>query len=141
MKSTILALLLAIALFPASALAQPLADRVPGDALIYIGCSGSEKLGPEYEQSHLKAVIAASDVSKIFSDFLPKLSQRMSRDNPGAGEKATLIGNLGARLWKHPSAFYWGGIDFTNPRNPTPRFAILCDAGDEAAALMKDVQE
>src|SRR5207249_4028691 len=32
------------------------------------------------------------------------------------------------------------GIDFTNPRNPIPKIALLCDAGDEAAALAKDLQ-
>ena len=39
--------------------AQPLADRVPADALLYFGWSGSENIGATYDQSRLKAVLAA----------------------------------------------------------------------------------
>src|SRR5438552_3037967 len=41
--------------------AQPLADRVPADAIVYIGWRGTQDLGPAYNGSHLKAVVDASD--------------------------------------------------------------------------------
>jgi len=48
-----------------AALAQALADRIPGDAEIYIGWRGSDDLGPGYDSSHLKAVIDASKFSQL----------------------------------------------------------------------------
>ncbi|MHB1156272.1 MAG: hypothetical protein ACYC26_05470 [Phycisphaerales bacterium] len=43
----------------------PLADRLPDDAIIYIGWAGSSKLGPGYEQSHMKALIGKSDLKAL----------------------------------------------------------------------------
>src|SRR2546421_8705992 len=52
-----IALLIAILLLPCTLLAQPLADRIPNDALFYVGRSGSQNLGPAYDGAHLKGVI------------------------------------------------------------------------------------
>src|SRR5262245_32673120 len=49
-----LAVLILAARFAA---AQPLADRLPSDALLYIGWAGSDKLGEAYSKSHLKGVL------------------------------------------------------------------------------------
>ena len=141
MRRTMLAAtIFIVALFVRMAAAQPLADRVPADALVYVGWSGAANLGPSYDRSHLKAVLDASDFPKLFTDFLPRLSQRLGQENATSGEAASMIAAIGARFWRHPSAFYFGGLDYTNPRDPQPRIAILCDAGDEAAALTKDLQ-
>jgi hypothetical protein len=43
-------------------------------------------------------------------------------------------------VWRHPTAFYWGGVDFTNPRMPAPKLAVICDAGNESEALAKELQ-
>src|SRR5256714_9505141 len=139
-KMRFIAFIFACLLLPSLLSAQPLADRIPNDALFYVGWSGSQNLGPAYEGSHLKGVIDASDFPKLFNEFFPRLAQRIGRDNPAGGEFASLAAGVGARLWRPPSAFYWGGMDFTDPRHPMPRIAILCDAGDEAAALTKDLQ-
>src|SRR5438445_1543211 len=133
--------LVALILFPAAlASAQPLADRVPADALVYVGWSGSQNLGPAYEASHLKAVAASSDVQKLFTETLPAVARRVGAGNAEASEVMNVVSTIGGRVWRHPTAFYWGGIDFTNPRNPSPRIALICDAGDEAAALARDMQ-
>ena len=134
------AIVAGVALFVRNAPAQPLADRVPADALVYIGWSGAANLGQSYDQSHLKAVLDASDLPKLFTEFFPRLSQRLGQQNAASGEAASMAAAIGARFWRHPSAFYFGGLDYTNPRDPQPRIAILCDAGDEAAALTKDLQ-
>ena len=104
-----------VALFVRMAAAQPLADRVPADALVYVGWSGAANLGPSYDRSHLKAVLDASDFPKLFTDFLPRLSQRLGQENATSGEAASMIAAIGARFWRHPSAFYFGGLDYNRP--------------------------
>src|SRR5438046_2846737 len=90
--------------------AQPLADRVPADALVYVGWSGSQNLGPAYDASHLKAVAASSDVQKLFTETLPALARRAGAGNAEAGEVLNVISTIGGRVWRHPTAFYWGGL-------------------------------
>src|SRR3954471_11130127 len=53
--------------------AQPLADRVPADAVAYVGWRGTEALGPGYDASHLKGVVAASAFPQLFAESLPRL--------------------------------------------------------------------
>lgn len=136
-----LTVLFAVLFSPIVLLAQPLADRVPDDAILYIGWRGSESMGPGFEGSHLKAVMEASQVSQIFSEFLPKLVEKLGQENREASEIVQLISAVGGPMWRHPSAFYFGGIDFSNPRMPTPRMALLCDAGTEAQALLEQVNK
>ena len=57
----------ALLIVAGQASAQPLADRVPADALVYIGWAGSQNLGPAYDASHLKAVAASSEWSCWFA--------------------------------------------------------------------------
>jgi prepilin-type processing-associated H-X9-DG protein len=136
----VVTIVLMVVSLAAPALAQPLADRVPADALIYVGWTGSNHLGAEFEQSHLKAILQSSGAHKLFTETVPQLARRIGQDQPGAAEYATLLSAIGSRVWRHPSAFYFSGIDFTNPQQPTPRMALMCDAGDESAALIKDFQ-
>ena len=51
--------------------AQALADRIPQDAVAYVGWSGSESMGPGYAGSHLKAVIEASNLAQLASESFP----------------------------------------------------------------------
>ena len=53
--------------------AQPLADRVPGDAVAYIGWCGSEGIPASYDSTHLKAIIDNSKIDELFTEFLPRL--------------------------------------------------------------------
>lgn len=137
--------LLALLLIPAWCLADaptvpPLADRVPGDALIYVGWAGSQSMGPGYNESNFKAVLDASAFPQLFSDFLPQLIQRIGRQDPKASEVMHLVLTIGGPLWRHPSAFYFGGVDFTG-QSPLPRVALLCDAGTEADGLLANVND
>jgi prepilin-type processing-associated H-X9-DG protein len=135
-----LLLLVVVLLFPTLSAAQPLADRVPADALLYVGWVGSDNLGPAFDESHLKAVLQSSGARELFAQTLPQLSQRAAQGQPGVAEYVTLLSAIGERVWRHPAALFWTGVDFSDPRNPAPRFALVCDAGDEAASLTKDFQ-
>jgi hypothetical protein len=74
-----------------SAKAQPLADRVPGDALIYIGWSGSDSMGPGYAGSHLEAVLKDSKLSELVNEALPRLFKQIAAKEPGAAEPLAMF--------------------------------------------------
>jgi prepilin-type processing-associated H-X9-DG protein len=121
--------------------AQPLADRIPADALVYIGWAGAEHMGPGYDQSRLKAVLEASDFPKLINESLPKFFQKIGASNQEAAEFTGLFSAIGGAVWKHPTAFYFGGVDMTNPRSPMPKLALICDAGPDGPALVAQVQK
>jgi prepilin-type processing-associated H-X9-DG protein len=128
---------LVLLILSTTAFAQPLADRIPADAVVYVGWKGSADLGPQYDGSHTKAVIQASNLPQLFNQFLPDLIRKVRVKDPAAAEKLDLLSAVGAPLWRHPSAFYFGGIAMgENNERPVPRFALLCDAGDEAPPLV-----
>jgi prepilin-type processing-associated H-X9-DG protein len=137
--------LVALLLIPAWCLAEapsgpPLVDRVPGDALIYVGWVGSQSMGPAYGESNLKAVLDASAFPQLFSNFLPQLIQKAGQADPKVGEAMHLVLTVGGPLWRHPSAFYFGGVNFAGGP-PLPRIALLCDAGTEADGLLANLND
>jgi prepilin-type processing-associated H-X9-DG protein len=133
----ILAIVILAVVLAAPAIAQPLADRVPADALVYIGWRGSENLPASYDESHLKAVIENSKFRELFTDLLPQIIQKVGSPH----ELADLLGmqEIGAELWRHPTAFYFAGIDMSNPSQPMPKLAIVCQAGNDAAVMQQDI--
>lgn len=121
--------------------AQPLADRIPQDAVVYVGWSGSESMGPLYEQSHLKAVIEASNIRELIDQSIPRLLENIAHQDQDAAVITGFISAIGGPLWRHPSAIYFGGVDVTNPDFPMPKLAILCDAGKEGKQLVTQLDK
>lgn len=127
------------------ALAQPpLADRVPADALLYIGWQGSQSLDKPYQDSHLRAVVESSNIGQVFEDFIPQALTRLAGDDQDAAEAMVIAKALAPLMWRHPSALYFGGIDVVgDPQSPPSelkvRIALICDAGDEAPELLKQL--
>src|SRR4051794_16842970 len=128
-------LILSLALVRPAA-AQPLADRIPQDAVAYIGWSGSESMGPGYANSHLKAVVDSSNLAQLASESIPRLLERIGKDDEEAQQVTALLTAIGGPMWRHPSALYFGGVDVTNPDFPIPKLALLCDAGKEGKQLV-----
>ncbi len=124
---------------PLAARAQPLADRVPADAILYLGWQGSQGVGAGYEKSHLKAVLDASNLPQVFNDTIPRVIQRVAREDAQAGQMLQLVASLGAPFWRHPVAFYFAGVDFQGQAGPRPKAAILCNAGADAEGLLKQL--
>src|SRR5215211_3680236 len=121
---TFLALLLAAQI----CLAQPMADRVPSDAIVYIGWQGSESLGTPYDKSHLKGVIDSSNIPQFFSEFLPRLIERVGKDDAQAAAVFRSIHGIGRILWSKPCAIYFGGID-GKAQAPMPKLTLVADGG------------
>src|SRR5258705_5285543 len=108
-------ILLALLFSSIPALAQPMADRVPADAMVYIGWQGSESLGAPYEKSHLKAVIDSSNIPQLFSEFMPRVIEKMGHGDAQAAAIFRAGYGIGRVYWQKPSALYFGGIDMNAP--------------------------
>lgn len=133
--------IVSLVLCPALVSAQPLADRVPDDAIVYIGWAGTRTLGDGYEQSHLKAVVDASNLRELFSDFIPAAVAKLNEKDPGGGPQVLeMVSAIGGRMWRHPTAIAFGGIDATDPKRRLPRLVVMVDAGNESDALLEDLQ-
>src|SRR5688572_19206198 len=92
--------------------AQPLADRVPDDAVVYFGWCGAGSMPPGYAQSHVKAILDGSNIPELFSQFVPALVQKLTREEPEAGEGLKAFVTIAAPMWRHPTAFYFAGVEF-----------------------------
>ena len=91
--------IIALALITTSrAPAQPLADRVPDNAIIYVGWRGSDDLGSGYKDSHLAAILAQSNFSAVFNDFLPRVILKAGQTNKDASQKLQLLTSIGGPL-------------------------------------------
>ena len=121
--------------------AQALADRVPADAVVYVGWQGAEGLGQSYKDSRLKAVIDATDAHELVTEFFPKLVAMASAQDPKAGDAVNLVTSLAQPMWQHPTAVFFGGIDWAGQHGPMPKFALICQAGAGAGDLQNKVQE
>ena len=121
------------------AVAQPLADRIPSDALFYAGWAGADKLAPAYAQSHLKGLVDSSNMAELFSELGPRVVRRiqleqMLEGDPVAKELLPALLSLGEAAWHSPTALYVGPLDYAG-KVPMPKVAFLCQAGKDAQTL------
>src|SRR5687768_16849810 len=141
--STRLAAFLLVIISPLAAFAQPLGDRVPAEALIYIGWQGSESMPAAYEKSHAKALLDSSNIPKVFNEMVPQLIRRLGQENPQAAEGVKILAGIAAPLWRHQTAIFALPLDFAPAQAgqgpPMPRLALICNAGDEADAMAEQL--
>ncbi len=119
--------------------AGPLDDRVPQDALAYIGWAGADSLQEQYAHSNLKGVLDASVLQKFVADQAGKLiGNAKSNPNMLGPDGLKIMDRLQSALpilWRHPTAVYFCPLDLTNPQQPVIRAGAICDAGAEAKDL------
>ena len=99
--------------FSQTARAAPaLADRIPADAIFYLGWAGTDALSKQYDTSHLKAIVDASDMGKLFTDFVPRLIRRVAKDDQDAADIIKQVVQVGAAM-EAPGRhlFWWCGLD------------------------------
>jgi hypothetical protein len=125
---------------PAALFAQPLADRVPKDVLIYVGWAGSAGMGPSYDESHFKALLESSGMPKFIDDALPAVLQRIAEEDRSATEAIRIFSDLGRIVWKYPTAVFASGLGVRDGV-PTPRVGVLCRAGADAETLETRVND
>ncbi len=127
-------MIFAMILCPLRLMAQPLADRIPADALFYIGWSGTDALKPQYEVSHLKPVLEASTIPEFLQKQLPELLRSSGGANSRAADIAAIV-QVASTASRYPAGVYVGPFDISDPRLPKPSIAIFCDCGADSAAL------
>ncbi|MGD0462682.1 MAG: DUF3352 domain-containing protein [Tepidisphaeraceae bacterium] len=132
------AFILAVFVAPAVSLAQALADRVPGDAEIYAGWSGTDSIGPGYDQSHLKAILDASQLGEFVRNSIPQLINAIGEKDAESAQQVRQVLDILVPLAVHPSAFYFGGLV---PGAPLPKVALICDAGADAQKIVAQVNQ
>ncbi|HEX3357232.1 MAG TPA: hypothetical protein VHS31_09695 [Tepidisphaeraceae bacterium] len=125
--------------FAADVWAQPLADKVPANSLLYFGWRGSDDLGPAYADSHLKAVLDQCNLRQVFNDMVPRAIMRVGRESPQAADILRSATSIAGPMWRHPCAFYLADIDIDAPQ-PMPHAGILCQAGNDAPQLLAKLQ-
>ncbi|MFT3787408.1 MAG: hypothetical protein QM770_14785 [Tepidisphaeraceae bacterium] len=119
---------LCVGAFTALCGAQPLIDHVPADALVYVGWSGRDAQAEAFKASKLAPLAAESKIDDAVESMLASLRKKLARERD-AVEVIDLANKLTGPLWRHPSAFY------LTPSDREPRFVLLCQAGDDAAAV------
>jgi prepilin-type processing-associated H-X9-DG protein len=133
--------ILAVLFAPSVLIAQPLADRLPDDAEIYVGWNGTISPGPGYDQSHLKAVLDASQLPQFFQDSMPRLFQQVAAQNPQAARQLRQMYGILTALAEHPTAIYFGGLGAVEAGGgPFPKLAIVCDGGTDASKIERQVR-
>lgn len=124
-----------------TARAQPLADKVPADALLYVGWQGAGSPAPGFEGSHLQAILKGSDVSQFIDEFLPRVAQFAAQKDPDLAQVLPIVTAVVRPLWNYPSALYVGPLN-VNPGGggpPMPRVAVLINAGGDSDHVLADL--
>ena len=80
--------------------AAPLGDRVPGDALVYVGWAGSTTPPSGFEGSRLEAVLSGSQVSEMWSRCLPSLVARVGRQDREVARVLERLAPLARAVWR-----------------------------------------
>src|SRR6476619_2100695 len=137
MKTRLCFVLLVLAC-PWTAFAQPLTDRVPAEALIYIGWQGSENMPANFDQTHAKALLDQTNLPKVFNEMIPALVRRAGQQDQQLGEILKMVFGINGPLWRHSTALYTSRIDF---QAPAPRVALICKADNDADGLNEQLEK
>jgi hypothetical protein len=122
-----------------AARAQVLADRVPADAVIYVGFAGTDDPGPGYANSPTQKLLARSNFTALRTEWLPKVAQAI-KDREGGDAEAFVLGvNTALDLLgpgsRKPSAFYLRAVQFRGSDMPVVRGGLVVRAGADSADL------
>ncbi len=127
----LLVLCLAIA-----ARAQTLADRVPADAMAYIGWRGTADLGANFAGSHAAAIAKESQFSQLIDQTLPALVKFVQVKEPDTAPYLESARQILTHTLRYPTAIYVAPGD---PQSQgVPRFGLLCKPAKDAQTLLAE---
>lgn len=128
--------LVAVVLLPGLVMGQPLADRVPSDAVVYVGWAGTGSLAGRYQGTHLEGVMQHSDIPQLADRVLPGLLDRVREDNADAAELMEQLCAMVRISAKYPIAVYLRDFAGEGERlGEQLEATVLVDAGAGAADL------
>lgn len=113
----------------------PLADRLPAEAILYVGWVGSEGIAQRWEGTHTQALIQQSNFEDFFTRYLPEALDKLAQEEPEAAQAVELARELLPLFVQRPSAFAFGGVNFNAGGAPVPKLIFAIDAGEQANAL------
>lgn len=135
----------AMVLMPMAALAQPMAELTPEDAILYLGWRGAQDMGEDFEGSHLQGVLEETGLIEALPELLSAI-ENFANEQAVDEEEAELIAALttiGESAWRGGGAMYMlpAEDDFQGP--PIPRVAFLFRRGGadepELRAALADI--
>ena len=125
--------------------AQPLADRVPANALIYFGWRGTDDLGPAYNDSHLKAILDQSNYRAVIDQMLPAAMARITLFDPQAAPIIQTVRSIAAPMYRHPTAIFLGDVNIEKHGHSDQivkvKAGVLCQAGSDAPQMLAELQK
>ncbi|MCL2647397.1 MAG: hypothetical protein FWD61_10405 [Phycisphaerales bacterium] len=113
----------------------PLDFRIPPDALVYVGWQGANDLAGDYAQSNLKGILDNSKLPQYLVENWPTWMGQLKDSDEDAAERFQQASVGLEMLWRHTCALYVGPVSLANPAKPNVKFAVLCDAGEDAEKL------
>lgn len=117
--------------------AQPLVDRVPSDAIVYFGFSGTDAM-PGYTGTHAEALVNASSLPAVFRQVVPAAIRRFAIEQPRDAAKIQQLYDVLSVVAKRPTAVFFSGLTFVEGRRePIPRLGVVCRAGAPAAEQLR----
>jgi hypothetical protein len=120
------------------ATAQPLAEWVPADAVVYIGWRGVDDPDLGYAGSNLQSLGNATDLAGALAQTLDVI-ERANAGDEWAGLVVELIRSIGTASWHNPTAVYLQPSP--DPDMPV-RFVMLWQAeGDQCNELLASLQD
>ncbi len=132
MTHRLTAALLAIA-FALPTFAQPLADRVPADALLYAGWAGAGPDNAAFQGSNTRALIddigLADSLTRLFDDAASAMIAEGEEDGAAAVIAAR---DIAKATWAYPCALF---IPAEVDPDDGPSVAIIWQVGDRGQAL------
>ena len=117
------------------------ASAAPLDTAHSGGCDrvrrlgGADALATPYAQSNLKDVVDNTKIGEYIQQNWESWMEKAGAANPDAAKDIDEGAQNLKKLWHHPLAFYVGPVGLANPKEPTFKLAVLCDAGADAPAL------
>ena len=124
--------------FAQGAIQAPLAERVPEDAIVYIGWRGVDAVN-NYTGSHFAGFVESWDLPGAIHDQLIPMVRREEGDE--AGEALSHVIEIMRIMFHRPWCFYVGQVDVSAlPDDLRAPIAIVCDAGDKAEQLEDMIQ-
>lgn len=114
--------------------AAPLADRVPADAVAYVGWQGAKAAGPAYQQSRLKQLVEISDIGQT-GEFVGRALAKVGRNEKSLAQFAQILTAEGQTLWDCPVAAYLSPLAKAGPGPRIMHSVLIVDAGAGAADM------
>ncbi|XAL98002.1 hypothetical protein OT109_10375 [Phycisphaeraceae bacterium D3-23] len=125
-------LALAVLLVPMTAMAQPMADLTPDEAILYMGWRGANDMGDDYEGSLMQGMVEQTGLLDALPELLSAAESFAAEENAGDEEMMRVLESMsaiGQSAWSNGAAVYVLAPEDAVNGPPFPRIAFLFRRG------------